>query len=160
MDVKSDAPRAGKAATSRSEVRAIALFIPLLFLLSLSLTGASAAPRLAGDSELATAGYYRLSWQDGAPGAEYELQESSGAGFAYPRLIYRGPDLATVISGQDDGDYYYRIRALEAGRPGDWSETVKIRVEHHPLSRALAFFAAGAVVFIAILLLVVRGARN
>jgi len=75
-------------------------------------------------------------------------------------LIYKGPDRATVISGQADGTRVYRVREVGEGRVYPWSEPVTVTVAHHPLSRAVAFFTVGALVFLATLGLIVRGARR
>ena len=165
MDAKPGARSATIVAPVRLGALPISVLLSLLWLVSLTVHGDSGMPLLASDTEIATAGYYRLSWQGETSAVEYELQASSNADFSTPRLIYRGPDLATVISGQADGDYFYRLRARQAGertggRSGAWSAPVKVHVQHHSLARALAFFAAGALVFIATLLLVLRGARD
>jgi hypothetical protein len=60
------------------------------------------------------------------------------------------------MSGKPDGDWYYRIGEAN----GNFSDTVKISVRHHPIERAIGFFAVGAVVFTATLLLIVSGARH
>jgi hypothetical protein len=41
---------------------------------------------------------------------------------------------------------------------GAFSNTVKVTVRHHPIERAIGYFAVGFVVFLATLLLIVRGA--
>jgi hypothetical protein len=123
------------------------------------------APSLSSDTEVATAGFYRLEWQwEGASpdtADAFEVQESTRADFGNASALYRGPDLATVISGRRDGTRYYRVRATGEGAPrGVWSNVVKVQTAHHPLSRALAFFAAGALVFSLTLALILRGSRG
>jgi len=113
------------------------------------------APVLHSDSEVATAGYYQLGWQ--ADAGDFELVEATRPDFTDARLLYQGPDLATVLSGKPDGDYYYRIRALDADGASPWSEAVHVTVRHHPLARALTFLVLGAIVFVATLLLILRG---
>lgn len=129
-------------------------------LLLLSLLGSTTlinAVTLATDTELATAGYYQLTWQD-PDGAAYELQEARDSTFTRPQLIYTGGDLATVITGRADGEYFYRVRALDASQPpGAWSSPVKVTVQHHALGPAFGFFGVGALVFIAILTAILRG---
>jgi hypothetical protein len=117
---------------------------------------AQAAPALETDSDVATAGFYQLSWQAGEAPVAFELQEATRPDFTDARVFYRGPDLATVLSGKPDGDYYYRIRSLD-GAPSPWSEPVHVEVKHHALSRALTFLALGAIVFIATVVLILRG---
>lgn len=119
-----------------------------------------ASPTLTGDVEVATAGFYRLSWHPATPAVEavYELQASATPAFDHPRTVYTGPDLATTLTGQPDGIVYYRVRALPAQGRDTWSEAVSIEVRHHPRARALLFFALGALVFLATLALILRGA--
>lgn len=128
----------------------------LSMVLAPALSVQAAALVLESDSELASAGFYTLSWPQAA-GAEVELEQAGVADFTDARVIYRGRDLGRVISGQVDGRYHYRLRRVAGG---DWSTPVTVRVRHHPLSRALAFFGLGALVFLATLVLIVRGGRH
>jgi hypothetical protein len=112
-------------------------------------------PKLSVDSEIATAGFYRLNWPP--PAGQVELQESTDPVFRDPATRYVGHDSATLISGKPDGQWYYRIRALSGTHTGDWSNTVAITVNHHSLVRALLFLSLGIVVFFATMLLVMRG---
>lgn len=111
-------------------------------------------PELEADTDVATAGYYQLRWfADRA----IVLEESGTADFETPKVVYRGSDAARVMSGKADGDLYYRIRDTETGAQSD---IVKVTVRHHGLGRAFAFFALGATVFVATLLLILAGARS
>jgi hypothetical protein len=120
---------------------------------------ALAAPSLETDTPLATAGYYQLQW-DGADASDHELQESLHADFSDPVTLYRGADRATMLTGRPDGEYHYRLRALHQDGPGPWSQTLRVEVRHHPLSRALLFFAMGALVFLATLAAILAGNRR
>jgi hypothetical protein len=113
------------------------------------------APRLTVDNTVATAGFYSLSWETG--NAHVELQEANEPGFDHPATAYTGPDRATVISGKPSGTWYYRIRTLDNQRAGPWSEPLTVTVAHHSLSRALLFLGLGVTVFIATVLMIVRG---
>lgn len=147
--------------------RAWTVRVPILLAL-LSITpvpGHSAtAPTLSSDTDIATGGYYRLSWQlseaaqDQRP--QFQLQEAAQSDFDGAQLIYQGPDLARVISGQDDATRYYRVRARINDTTTPWSEPISVEVKHHLLSRALSFFAAGAVVFGATVFVIIKGARK
>ena len=120
-----------------------------------------APPSLTTDVEIATAGFYRLTWDASAENVSFELQEAATASFDDPRVAYTGPDLATTFTGRSDGTYYFRIREVIADGHSPWSEVVTVQVQHHPLQRAVIFFALGALVFLATLALVLRGAdRN
>ena len=120
---------------------------------------ALATPSLTSDSTRPAAGYYQLSW-NGAASRAYELQESRQADFSVTSTLYQGPDRATVLTGRPDGDYYYRLRVLDADGAGPWSDTLEVQVRHHPLARALLFFALGALVFLATLVAILAGNRR
>jgi len=131
-----------------------------LVLLPLALVSAvvTATPQLSTDTGLATAGYYVLHWTADTPRVTLEVSRPDTPG---SKVIYSGPDRATVISGQPNGTRIYRAGEVGAdGKVSAWSEPVTVTVAHHPLSRALAFFAVGAVVFFSTLLLIVQGARR
>lgn len=112
-------------------------------------------PTLTSDSEVATAGYYQLSWE--SDNAVVELEESTDATFGDPQLLYAGADSATVISGRSDGTWFYRARIRDNNGESPWSEPVSVTVTHHTLTRALSFFALGIVVFLATVWIIVRG---
>lgn len=142
----------------------ICAFGSALLLLSLTANGGQSSPllELSVDNPVATAGFYRLGWAWQTGTAEqtpdFQLQEANDRVFVHPVPLYRGPDLATVISGRSDGVRYYRIRALSGdGTPSEWSNVVKVETQHHPLSRALGFFAVGAIIFTITLLLILKG---
>lgn len=116
--------------------------------------GTAEPPPLSADAVRSRAGYFVLDWHD-SPGGRFELRERQGS--APARLLYSGPDTARLISGRANGNYRYQVRRVGET---DWSAPLRVTVEHHSLSRALGFFLIGALVFIATLVLVVRGARN
>ncbi|WP_455209612.1 hypothetical protein [Kaarinaea lacus] len=139
----------------------------------------NAAPKLTVDMDIATAGYYRLTWSvdKAQAGAVFVLQEAITSRFENPQITYRGPDLATVISGKSDGMYYYRVRRTQPNESEEissdavkpegvmseeamWSEVVRVDVQHHSLSKAVGFFIAGLIVFAATLFMIVNGARK
>jgi hypothetical protein len=115
-------------------------------------------PVLTSSTELATAGFYTLSWSPGAN--DYELQQSDSSDFQQPQAVYTGPDTATVISGKPDGVRYYRVRNIDNGQAGSWSQVVRVTVQHHTLTRAFLFLFTGMVVFLATILLITIGARK
>ena len=145
---------------------AIVFIVLILSFAPFSLSAEPVLPVLTTDTKLATAGYYQLSWQPGMRGVShksphFELQQSSYADFHIVQVIYRGPDRASVISGQTDGDYYYRIRAIQPGHiSSDWSQHIIVKVQHHSLAKALGFFITGAMVFFVTLLFIVIKSRH
>lgn len=110
------------------------------------------AVELNSSTDVATSGYYTLSWE--TPEAGVELQESGDPGFSDARTLYRGHDSATLISGRQDGDWYYRLRPLDQD---DWSEPAKVTVSHHGLGQAFGFLGIGLIVFLATVILIVHG---
>jgi len=120
-----------------------------------------AAPVLNSSEQLSTAGYFRLSWslernKEGSLN-QYELQQASNREFNNPRIIYAGADEATAISGLPDQHYYYRVRIKDSN---DWSTPIQVEVKHHSLARAFGFFALGALMFVTMFFVLIRGARR
>lgn len=121
-------------------------------------------PQLESDTEVATAGYYRLQWHDGQQNSgqepEFILQESQRPSFNQPKVLYEGPDTARVVSGRSDGDYFYRVAIVNGKGQNTWSDVVRVQVKHHPLSRAFMFFTIGAIVFLSTLIAIIHGNRT
>ncbi len=116
------------------------------------------APKLFSNTNVASAGFYRLHWETAIK--QVELQEADNSAFNSPTVFYEGSDSATVISGKPNGTWYYRIRTIENQLRSDWSDPVVVTVSHHSLSRALLFFLVGLIMFITTVLLVVKGTKN
>jgi hypothetical protein len=130
----------------------IAIFIwATLFFPPLSAIELSVSP------DTSTTGTFDLHWQ-GEANARYEVEEIRPGQPA--RILYRGPDTARVMTGQPNGQYAYRVRDIQPANTGGWSETQSVLVQHHPLSRALAFFGMGLLVFLATLAVILRGERK
>jgi len=90
----------------------------------------------------------------------FELQQSTDADFSQPLLRYTGPDLASYISGLKNNTYHYRVRSILGSDTSSWSKVVVVSVEHHSLHLAFILFGLGAFVFLATVVVVVRGARQ
>lgn len=92
----------------------------------------------------------------------FELEEANDSLFDSSRDRYIGPDLATYLSGLENGSYYFRVRALTAARviAGPWSEPIVVKVEHHSLKLAYSLFIIGGIVFLATLGVVIHGTRT
>lgn len=118
------------------------------------------APRLFSDTQTATAGYYRLNWESADIDLVIELQQADNPAFTDAELRYRGRDTASVVSGMQDGKWYYRARSVTDSNISPWSDTVAVKVAHHSLPRAWLFFGLGALVFAATLLLIIRGTEQ
>jgi hypothetical protein len=133
--------------------------VPVWVLLGLLISGVGyaggQAPGLSVDNAIASAGFFRLSWETSAK--RVELQVASSSDFQNPATAYIGPDRATVISGKPDGTLYYRVRAVSTPSAGPWSKPVTVEVRHHSLARALMFLSLGILVFSITAIVIVRG---
>lgn len=145
----------------------LALFFPAAGAVGAGTVGLDAKPSRSTD------GVYQLSWQSTG---EVVLEEARDPGFTDSRIVYRGRDQATTLTGRRDGVYYYRLSpaagapaagagaSSEDGRPAAGAERsaipVQVRVEHHSLLRALGVFAVGLAVFAATVRLVLAGAEE
>lgn len=115
---------------------------------------------------LVNSGSIKLSWRSAKEVSndvtrEFELQYAEDSLFQSVELQYRGPDMATYISGLPGGTYFYRVREFhDNSAPSDWSKTVVVDVEHHSLSLAFVLFGVGGVVFSLTVGIVVRGAAK
>lgn len=117
---------------------------------------------LSASPERSSDGVFQLEWTQPGP---VRLEESLDSDFRDAALIYEGKDRATTLSGRADGTYFYRLLALEPNRPAEADSThavgqTEVRVSHHPLSRALAFFGLGFLVFASTVVLIVVGDRK
>lgn|GEM_PF-1098344 len=135
------------------------LAFPAVALVLMAQSANAASLSLESDSEIATAGFYQLSWKIPAQGDQIELHEAQDPALADSRVLYRGPDLARAVSGKSDGDYFYQVVSL-SGKERDASNIVKVTVAHHPLRNAFLFFVIGALVFVAILAAILSGNRR
>lgn len=131
-----------------------------LFIVSLFIVNgaglAHAQPQLLSDTSIATAGYFQLHWTN-VVRQPVELQQSISSDFSDAITLYQGSDNASVLSGLSDAKYYFRIRD---GSGEEWSKPINVVVKHHSLYRAWAFFILGAVMFAALLLVLIRGNRS
>lgn len=130
----------------------------LAMLLTLSGTSpwilASNLPLLSTDAKYVTAGYFQLSWR--ANGDQFQLEQRRGDETVHWRIEDRR---SFAVTGLPDGNYRYRVRALEP-ESGAWSEPVVVEVQHHSLVRAWLFFAAGLVVFAGLVGVILVNRRN
>jgi hypothetical protein len=132
------------------ETKTALLLLPAIALVLTAQITSAADLHLSSDSEIATAGFYQLSWEIPGQLSQIELHESRNPGLSDYRVVYRGPDLARAVSGKSDGEYYYRVVSV-GDKKARASNIVKVTVAHHPLKNAFLFFTIGAIVFIAIL---------
>lgn len=111
----------------------MAIILPVLPFVALAPTLALAAPALTGNGSSSHAivndGKIVLDYSK-EPDAVIELHQAPTAGFSESRVRYRGADSATVLTGLAEGDYYFRIRAVDEGGEQPWSNVVHVDVEY------------------------------
>ncbi|WP_417464871.1 hypothetical protein [Kordiimonas sp.] len=119
----------------------------------MSFFGAQLPAVLADDLVLVdnglSAGYATVAWPD-VDGSSFVLEQKTATGW---RELYSGPDRASTLSGLADGTYLFRLKV--EGVPA--LELLEVKVEHHPLVRAWTFFAIGAVMFLVLVGLLLKG---
>ena len=93
-----------------------------------------------------------LHWDSQTPGALHQVEHSRDAEFSDPDLWYEGASRQAFISGMDDGEHFYRVRARadETQQWGGWSEPLRLSVERQSLALAWKLFATGSVLFVSI----------
>jgi len=144
---------------SRRPLAGAALVLASIWLASPATSQPSTA--FSASPSHSTDGVYQLEW---TRAGRVRIDESTRPDFGDAIVIYEGTDRATTLSGRADGIYHYRLVPVDP--PGDGAEgvgstpPVRVEVAHHPLSRALAFFTLGLVVFTSTVGLVVFGDRS
>jgi len=103
-------------------------------------------------------GAYRLHWETptgntlAGQGQVFRLEENGA-------LLYRGPQTATTVSGRPEGDYAYRVGVVAGREVAEWSVPCTVAVRPPSLGLAAGLFSLGLLVFVATVVLVVRGHR-
>lgn len=117
--------------------------------------------------------------EDAEPGlvTVFQVQRALDADFADPVIHHDGPATTVFISGLPDGEHRFRVRGrtvaaddFEAGADADaavadaawgpWSEPAAFAVQHQSMTLALSLFSVGAVLFVALVVIVVQGSRD
>ncbi len=110
---------------------------------------------LSSDSAVSTEGYFVLSWTSDSDEA-LSLQQASDPDFSSVKTTTLPATGSITITGLVDGDYYFRLRDADQQS----SNILRIEVAHHSMTRALAFFALGLVLFVILLLTIYIGNRG
>lgn len=122
-------------------------------------------PRFTVPSTLVVpSGSFALKWTslDGPVSSRFELQQGTRRNFSSAQIIYAGPDRGTYISGLPNGDFFYRIRAVNAQETNKspWSSTIHRTVKHPSLDFALSLMSVGALVFISTIGMITLGIQR
>jgi hypothetical protein len=134
----------------------IFLALTSLVLVSVFATSSYAqAIKLETDQAISSAGYYQLSWDfEDAPTDTVFIVDERTSEMSLATPIYSGKDTAMVISGKSDGKYIYQVRSADNQYQ---SNAIEVVVSHHSLATAFRFFVLGAIVFIVLLIVILRG---
>lgn len=75
------------------------------------------------------------------------------------RVVYEGALPIAFVSGLPDGTYRYRVEALDANGVLIASSDVPatVQVSHWPVWQAMVLLVIGAIVFLAVIFVIVRG---
>ncbi len=112
--------------------------------------------QLSTNTDLATAGYFQLTWRADSQGAPFVLQQSLTPSFSNSKTLYQGTDTASVLSGLSDGIYYFRVLDKQEVA----SNIISVEVKHHTLGKAFGFFALGALMFIILVTVLINASRK
>lgn len=120
--------------------------------------------QLSASTSVSNDGSLNLSWNL-PENTSIELQQASQPA-SQPdnnnfQTIYRGNDTATVITGLSNGKYLFRARLVKTdGSHLNWTLNTELEVKHHSLTKAFSFFTIGAIVFLATLVLLIKGTKK
>jgi hypothetical protein len=87
-----------------------------------------AAPELKPIDNPDGNGEYVVEWADVGGAMTYTLEEDSDPEFGAPTVRYAGANSEFAVEGQPDGEWYYRVRASNAGGSSTWSNAVSTKV--------------------------------
>jgi len=87
-----------------------------------------AAPELKPIDNPDGNGEYVVEWTDVGRAMTYTLEEDSDPGFGAPTVRYAGPNSEFAVEGQPPGQWYYRVRAGNAGGDSPWSNAESVKV--------------------------------
>jgi len=113
--------------------------------------------QLSVDTPLSAEGYFVLSWDNAqSVSSAINLLQSNTPAFVESRTRDIPANGSVTITGLADGDYYFRLQ----DGVSLLSNTVQVRVAHHSLGRAFAFFSVGALVFGILIISIVTGRKQ
>jgi len=119
-------------------------------------------------SEVTTSeGTVQLAWQVGgeeigSTELSFEIERATDAAFKTAERYYTGSENGTFVSGLPTGEFYFRARAVDgAGNTGAWSaEPIHVTVEYASATLVKTLMVIGTLVFIATVVVIVRGHRH
>lgn len=111
-------------------------------------------PQFSGQIEpTSDTGHVLLSWRSEEP---VSLRIATKPDFSDGREVYAGGAHSFFLSGLGNGTYFLRLEASN----GEISEPFRLSVTHQSLQRALWLVVVGALITLAVTLVILRGARD
>ncbi|BCX50011.1 conserved hypothetical protein [Haloferula helveola] len=81
------------------------------------------------------------------PALTYLLEQSPDAAFSESKVRYEGPDMASVLTGLREGEYHFRVRAVDSqGEASPWSEPLVLNVKFMDRGQLTLLLVTGALV--------------
>lgn len=112
-------------------------------------------------------GTVHLAWQVagrevGTTDLQFQIEQDSNPSFSTATHYYEGPENGTFVSGLPEGDFYYRVRAIDsAGTPGEWSSpALHVTVDYSPPMLVATLMIVGAIVFVSTVSVIIGGHRK
>lgn len=117
---------------------------------------ASLSPLVFAETQIddAREGHATLTWTTLAQASTYRVSDADGS------VLYSGAFPQAFVSGLEDGKHLFSVVALDAtGHLIAKSQVpAVVMVKHWPLAQALVLFAIGAIVFLALVIVLAYGA--
>ncbi len=131
------------------------VFLAALFAAAIAISAPAQAqpPGFTDTGPLASnTGHLLVEWNADTP---VTLEMAGDTSFRDAQEIYRGPNHAFFLSGLSGGEYFLRL----TDEAGEHSAAVELTVAHQSLNQALWLTLVGAIITLAIIATIVRGAR-
>lgn len=110
------------------------------------------SPVFVTKSDTTDSGFIKIEWElrekKKPEGYIFIIEKSKGPDFKDAEVLYKGPDMASYVSGLPNGVFYYRVKTVKEGVESVWSEPLIVHVKHHSLKTAFLLSGIGAVVFL------------
>jgi thermitase len=98
-----------------------------------SVTVKPGAPTLAPISNPGSDDEYQVSWSAATGATGYTLEQAASPSFSGATVRYDGMELEYNVTGQDEGNWYYRVRAYNSAGHSPWSNPESTTVILDPL---------------------------
>ena len=101
-------------------------------------------------------GYFTLRWNPIAGAIRYEVVDQNNV------VMLSGSTIEAFLSGLEDGEYRYRVRAFDASGTllAESSQTADVQVEHWSMRLVSTLFAIGFIVVLAVAMVLIVGTKS